>query len=346
MQTAVTRSRKSAYQFRNFLNDERKNFHEIEAGLLAENKYISPKFFYDEVGRQLFDRISATEDYYVTRAEVEILADNAAEMAEIIGSDIVLIEPGCGHCTKVEYLLKKFRPDLYLAIDLDEQVLQSSTRRLIYRYPGLSCMAVAADFTDLSFLHNLLPLLRRVVFYPASTIGNFEPDDAIDFLRKIRAFTGAEGGLLIGVDLEKDAAVLDRAYNDREGVTAAFNLNILNHVNRILGSDFDPGNFYHQAYYDSRKHRVEMHLCSERRQTVMVGDNPIFIEAGESIHTENSYKYSTESFTALATEAGLVRARSWFDRKHLFSVHYFVADEGLVGDTDEHGLLAYPLKRH
>jgi dimethylhistidine N-methyltransferase len=218
-------------------------------------------------------------------------------------------------------------------------VLRSAARRLNNRYPDLSCAAVAADFSDLSLLQLQLPPLRRVVFYPGSTIGNFEPDSAINFLRTIRSFIGSEGGLLIGVDLEKDSAILDRAYNDREGATAAFNLNILNNVNRIVSSNFYQDDFYHRAYYDSRKHRIEMHLCSERQHTVMVGGKPISIAAGESIHTENSYKYSMASFTAMAAEAGLVRVRTWFDSKSLFALHYFIADDEGVDAAQQRDVL-------
>jgi dimethylhistidine N-methyltransferase len=325
MQTIMARPGKSVYQFRNLLIDRQQDSLEIEAGLRAKKKTIAAKYFYDALGQRLFDEISATEDYYLTRAETEILAQNAGEIADIIGNNCVLIEPGCGNCLKVEYLFKQFRPDLYVMLDIEENVLKSAASRLNHRYPDLSCTAVAADFSDISLLQQQLPPLRRVVFYPGSTIGNFEPDGAINFLQTIRAFTGSEGGLLIGVDLEKDAAILDRAYNDREGATAAFNLNILNNVNRIVGSNFSLDDFYHRAFYDSRKHRIEMHLCSERRHTVMVAGEPISFAAGESIHTENSYKYSIASFSAIAAEAGFMRMRTWFDSKRLFALHYFIA---------------------
>jgi len=342
MAIVLEKSRNVDYQFKNVLNDYNQDFYEIEKGLMAHQKYILPKYFYDEAGQGFFDLISASEDYYISRAEVEILADNAAEIAEIIGEKSVLIEPGCGNCSKVEHLLKKLRPEIYLMIDIEEQAMRRAAARLSYRFNRLKCMAFAADFTNLDFLNNLqLPPLRRAVFYPGSTIGNFEPTEAIKFLRQLRALVGFGGGLLIGVDLEKDAALLDRAYNDREGVTAQFNLNVLNNVNRITGSNFDPRYFSHQAFYNSQKRRVEMHLCSKLDHTVKLGDNPITLKAGESIHTENSYKYSTESFSALAAEAGFIRARTWFDKKRLFSVHYFVADEGLAGDADEHGLLTF-----
>ncbi len=217
MESVRARTTNSAYQFRNFLNHQSDDAREIEAGLRAHKKIIAPKFFYDELGQRLFDEISATEDYYLTRAEMEILSENAGEMAEMIGSHSVLIEPGCGNCTKIEYLLKQSQPELCVMIDIAEPALQSAARRLVFRYPGLNCMAVAADFSDLSPLQNLLPPLRRVVFYPGSTIGNFEPDDAIDFLRTLRNFIGADGGLLIGVDLEKDAAILERCVQRSRG---------------------------------------------------------------------------------------------------------------------------------
>lgn len=342
MAIALGKPRNVDYQFKNVLNGYNQDFYEIEKGLMAAQKYILPKYFYDQAGRRLFDQISITEGHYISRSEVEILSENAAEIAEIIGEKSILIEPGCGNYSKVEHLLKKLRPEIYLMIDDKEPAMRRAATRLSYRFNHLKCMAFAADFTNLAFLNNLrLPPLRRVVFYPGSVIGNFEPTDAIDFLRQLRALVGLGGGLLIGVDLDKDSAVLERAYNDREGITAQFNLNILNNVNRITGSNFDPRYFSHQAFYDSQKRRIEMYLCSKIDHTVKLGDNSIFLKAGESIHTENAYKYSTESFSALAAEAGFIRARTWFDKSHLFSVHYFVADEGLAGDADQHGLLTF-----
>lgn len=342
METAAAERKNVLYKFHSTIRDSESDVDEIQRGLLAPRKYINPKYFYNEDGQNLFDEICDSDDYYIARAEHEILAVHASEMADFIGGNLALIEPGCGNCFKVEYLLEQMRPQLYIPIDIAVPALKNSAQRLLQRFPWLNCMAVAADFSDLSFLSNLLPPLRRVFFYPGSTIGNFEPDDAVEFLKKLHRFTGVEGGLLIGVDQENNAEMLERAYNDRGGVTEQFNLNILQHINQICGSNFVPENFEHVAFYDSRKHRVEMHLRSLRGQIVEVGDAVISIKAGECIHTENSYKYSTQSFSALAAEAGFVRVKTWYDRKHSFSVHYLVVDEWLEQDSSAYGII--PMK--
>ncbi|MDB6060809.1 MAG: Methyltransferase [Verrucomicrobiaceae bacterium] len=327
MEAVLARPSAKSYQFLSFIRKRSDAVAEISRDLNREVKRISPKYFYDERGSRLFEQITATEDYYVTRAENEILVERAQEIADLIGEDCALIEPGCGNCSKVQYLLSALRPTLYMPIDISTPPLQKAARHLVNRFPWLNCTAINADFCDLSFVPTLIGEQRRVVFYPGSTIGNFEPADAVNFLKAVRDIVGSEGGLLIGVDLEKNAATLDRAYNDREGITADFNLNVLHHLNRIAGSSFSVDSFEHLAFYDSRKNRVEMHLRSIADQTVEFAGSTLNFSAGETIHTENSYKYSTESFSALAAEAGFIRAQTWYDSKHLFSMHYFVADD-------------------
>src|SRR5690606_13258769 len=254
---------------------------EILVGLLHPKKRIHPKFFYDDRGAELFDRITVTEDYYPTNAELEILQNNAADLAAAVGSNGVLVEPGCGSCTKVMALLPHLCPAMYVPIDIASQPVQHAAQQLVERFPYLRCTAIAADFVDLSFLPQLLPALPRTVFYPGSTIGNFEPAAAIVFLRGLRAMIGRDGGLLIGVDKENSEDILNQAYNDREGITEKFNLNILENVNRTAVANFEVRNFKHEAFYNASEHRVEMHLRSTCIQSVTVAGQKIEFTKGE-----------------------------------------------------------------
>lgn len=298
---------------------------DILPGLSTAQKSINPKYFYDHRGAKLFELITKTEEYYVCRAETEIFRTCADEIAEIVGRDCMLIEPGCGNCEKAELLLPALLPSLYVPMDISELQLQEATRRLQTHYSWLHCLPVTGEFEDLVKLPVTLSSGRRVVFFPGSTIGNFEPKAAVAFMRDLHALIGLEGGLLIGVDRGKDRAALERAYNDAAGVTALFNLNILNHVNQLTGSDFRIGNFRHVALYNEIERRIEMYLRSTCDQTVSMGDAIIGIGQDELLHTEYSYKYSTRAFSQLATAAGFVRARTWHDKARLFSLHYFVA---------------------
>jgi dimethylhistidine N-methyltransferase len=298
---------------------------DILPGLQADKKFIRPKYFYDQRGSQLFELITKTTEYYVTRAETEIFTTYAEEIAELVGRNCILIEPGAGNCEKVESLLTALTPAIYLPTDIAESHLQQGTRRLLQRFPWLHCMPVAGSFENLVDLPVALAPLRRVVFFPGSTIGNFDPEDAIGFMRTLHQLVDVEGGLLIGVDLEKEKSVLERAYNDSAGVTALFNVNVLHHINRITGANFRSDKFKHLAFYNEQERRIEMHLCSLDQQTVTMGGHEILFASGEGLHTENSYKYSTAAFTALAAEAGFVRARTWHDNHGLFALHYFIA---------------------
>lgn len=233
-----------------------------------------------------------------------------------------MIEPGAGSCEKIRYLLNDLRPTAYLPQDISGDFLRRTATDLKNVYPWLKVLPLVGDFASSIELPDDLPQGRKVGFYPGSTLGNFDPDDAVAFLRSMRELVGEEGGLIIGVDLQKDPAILNAAYNDNAGVTAAFNRNIFNHVNQILGCDIDCDAFSHHAFYDEELQRIEMHLLSHKHQRVSCNGVVIEFTPGESIHTEYSYKYTPASFARLASKAGFSLQRTWVDDKGLFSVHY------------------------
>jgi dimethylhistidine N-methyltransferase len=294
---------------------------ELLAGLLEPPRSINPKFFYDERGSELFAEICELEEYYPTRTEIAILEQQAAAIAETVGRGCELVEPGAGNCEKVRYLLADLEPTAYLPLDISRDFLLDAAQRLREDFPGLDVRPVVADFSD-SFD---LPAAtgRRVLFYPGSTIGNFEPAAAREFLLRSAQLVGQGGGLLIGVDLHKSSEVLNAAYNDSRGVTAAFNRNILHHANHLLDSDFDPEQFAHVAFYNSAAQRIEMHLESRSGQQVNCDGAVLEFAAGERIHTEYSHKYTLEGFAALAAGAGFEARGRWLDDASLFSVQYF-----------------------
>ncbi len=295
---------------------------EILEGLRAPQKSINPKYFYNERGSRLFEAITRLPEYYPTRTEAGILSDNAAAIASACGEDCLLIEPGSGNCEKVRYLLAALAPKAYVPIDISADFLQQAARDLAGDFPGLAVHAVCADFSAAWRAVPSLPAGRRVIFYPGSTIGNLQPDEAREFLAGLASWMGTDGGALIGVDLHKSDAVLNAAYNDSQGVTAAFNRNILRHINTVVDAEFDPDNFEHRAFYDSDKKRIEMHLVSRLDQSVPCNGATFEFTAGESIQTEYSYKYTVPGFRELARSAGLEVRQSWLDEGALFSVHY------------------------
>lgn len=298
---------------------------EILSGLRANPKSLDPKWLYDERGSQLFQRITQLPEYYPSRTETRILRDNAASISRFCGAHCVLVEPGSGNCEKVRLLLNEMRPRVYVPIDISADFLCDAAYALSEEFSWLRVEAVCADFNkDWSFFDEL-PEGKRVVFYPGSTIGNLEPGAAVDFLRQVGTVVGESGGALIGVDLHKSSRQLNAAYNDSQGVTAAFNLNVLNRINRMFNANFDLSTFRHHAFYNSRKRRVEMHLVSEREQTVSFSSGSLHFARGESIHTESSYKYTVDDFSALASAAGLSLESSWIDPDQQFSVHYLTA---------------------
>ena len=296
-------------------------------GLGCAPKQINPRFFYDARGSELFEKITQLPEYYPTRTEKAILKHNAEDIASLVGRHGVLIEPGSGNCEKVRLLLDALHPSAYIPLDISAEFLSASACQLGKEFSWLNVQAVCADFSGPWQEHTQLPAGKRVVFYPGSTIGNMDPASARAFLSGLRPLIGPGGGVLIGVDLQKSETVLNAAYNDAQGVTAAFNLNVLSAVNAIADADFQLDMFSHQAFYNTERSRIEMHLISKRKQTVNVGGIPVLFEQGESVHTENSYKYSLESFAELAATAGLQVQRSWCDDGQLFSVHYLGVPE-------------------
>ncbi len=290
-------------------------------------KQLPCKYFYDERGSKLFDRICELEEYYPTRTEIGIMERYASAMAESIGDGAVVVEYGSGSSQKTRLLLEHLEePAGYVPVDISREHLLRSAGALSADHPGLPVHPVCADFTQ-SF--DLPTEVRgrepRVAYFPGSTIGNFAPREAGKFLGQIGDLCGSGGALLIGVDLKKDVEVLERAYNDGEGVTAAFNLNLLERINRELGGDFDIDRFAHRAFYNEDAGRVEMHLVSREAQTVSIGEEEIRFTRDESIHTESSYKYSLDDFAELARSASFEVEQVWTDPERLFSVQYLLA---------------------
>lgn len=294
---------------------------EILAGLRRQPRSIPPKYFYDERGSKLFDAITRTTEYYPTRTEVLILQQYAGEIAKRLGTGSLLIEPGGGSCSKVRILLEDLQPCVYVPMDISRDHLRLAAEKMSVDYPWLEVHAACADFTRTVALPDEMPAGRRVAFFPGSSIGNFHPIGAQRFLANIAQLVGSDGSLLIGVDLKKDKKVLEAAYNDSQGMTAAFNLNLLEHVNRVLGANFNLSNWRHLAFYNEKHGRIEMHLQSKKIQTVTIEAESFEFDRDETIHTENSYKYSIEEFASLARRSGFVVDCVWTDAEQLFSVH-------------------------
>lgn len=302
---------------------------EVVDGLRKTPRVIAPKFFYDATGSELFDAICSTPEYYITRTEIEIIRRYKTQITECIGSGCLLIEPGSGNSRKVRELIEAIQPHAYIPIDISSAYLRSQAKRLAAEYPWLDVHAVCTDYTAPVELPYQPPGTHRVAFFPGSSIGNFEPPDAIRFLLNIADIVGPGGGLLIGVDLIKDSKILNSAYNDAQGYTAEFNLNLLTRINRDLGADFKHNNFHHHAFYNEIKQRIEMHLVSNTHQTVNIDEHRFEFRSDESIHTENSYKYSIQSMQQLAKAAGFLPIKVWTDDIGLFSVHYFECVENI-----------------
>jgi len=296
---------------------------EVVAGLSRRPKSLPAKLFYDTRGSELFAAICRTSAYYLTRTETAILTRRAEEIAAALGTGCALLEPGAGGAQKVRLLLPALRPRLYAGYDISRVPLVSAAQELAREYPWLEVRAVHADYLDSGIDALALPSnARRVMFFPGSSIGNYDREDAAAFLRRARAVVGPGGAALIGVDLKKPKPILDLAYNDPEGYTARFNLNMLARINRELGADFSLEAFRHFSFYDESRGRVEMHLVSRRDQRVQVQDASFTFRAGETIHTENSYKYAPEEFAALARDAGFAQRRMWTDAAGWFGVSY------------------------
>lgn len=306
--------------------DEHARFLEdVVAGLSGPQKAIPSKWLYDARGCALYELITELPDYYPTRTELRILDANGADLSAAIGPDALVFEYGTGSGLKTGRLLEGLRrPAAYLAVDIARGALLSTAAALARRFEGLPIRPVCADFTEPFVLPvEDLPAARRVAFFPGSTIGNFDFPDAMVLLRQIADQAGRGGGLVIGVDLRKDPGTLVRAYDDALGVTAAFDLNLLGRVNRELGGDFRLEAFRHCAIWDDRRGRIEMHLESVEDQLVRVAGRTWKFREGETIHTENSYKYVPREFDALAALAGWRLERTWTDERAWFAVKYF-----------------------
>ena len=304
--------------------------HDVLAGLRSRPKRLPSKYFYDRRGSQLFDRICELEEYYLTRTELAIMRAHADEMAGALGERCVLIEYGSGSSRKTRILLDHLtEPAAYVPVDISREHLFRAAARLARKYPALAVHPVCADFTAPFDLPSLdCGCGPRIVYFPGSTIGNFDPRETVELLGRIADLVGLGGGLLIGADLRKPVSILEPAYNDAQGVTAQFNLNLLARINRELGAEFRLDRFRHHAFFNDAESRIEMHLISTADQSVRIDGAVIDFRRGESIHTENSYKYSLDHFRALAAEAGFRVERVWTDPDALFSVQYLSVRSG------------------
>ncbi|MDR8389711.1 L-histidine N(alpha)-methyltransferase [Aliifodinibius sp. S!AR15-10] len=294
---------------------------EVKAGLQKPKKSLPSKFFYDERGSKLFEEITQLEEYYPTRTEISIIEQNIDDIAEQIGPEAMLVELGSGSSRKVRLLLDRLNSlACYLPVDISEEYLQKVTTQLKQDYPDLMITPLCADYTSFFELPDIEQSYgKQVIFFPGSTIGNFRPAQAGEFLENLAHVTDDNALLLIGVDLKKERSVLEAAYNDEQGVTAEFNKNMLKHLNRKLGTNFNVDNFHHSAFYNEEEGRIEMHLVSEIDQVVSVDGQQYRFEEGESIHTENSYKYSLEEFEDLVATWFTVE-QVWTDNKLYFSL--------------------------
>ena len=293
---------------------------DITDGLNQRPARISPKYFYDQRGSQLFDAITRLPEYYPTRTENALMQAHAADMAEQLGTVRTVIELGAGSCEKARALCRRVRPACFVGVDISVDYLQEAVRRLRADMPGLDARAVGGDMTQGLTLPADIPRAQRLVFYPGSSIGNFDPPHALDLLRHMRALVDSDGGLLIGIDLPKELAVLEAAYDDAAGVTAAFNRNVLTHINHLIGSDFVEEQWGHRAFFNQEDSRIEMHLEASAPIRVRWPGGERHFAAGERIHTENSYKYPLAVFTTMLAQAGFSRAQAWTDERGWFAV--------------------------
>lgn len=295
-------------------------------GLTQPRKRLSPKYFYDATGSDLFEQITRLPEYYPTRTELGILHDRGREIAALIPDKAALVEFGAGATTKIRLLLEQSTFAAYVPVDISGEFLNGQATKLRADFPGLAVHPVVADFTQSFELPAAVRDMPKVGFFPGSTLGNFEPEEASKFLKRAADILGHGALLILGVDLEKDESTLHDAYNDAAGVTAKFNLNLLTRMNRELGTNFDVSSFDHRAIYNHAEHRIEMHLHSRKAQKVRLCGRTIGFARGESIHTENSYKYSIPRLRKLARKSGWTLKKTWTDAQSMFSVHALRAD--------------------
>ncbi|MFM9438001.1 dimethylhistidine N-methyltransferase [Janthinobacterium sp. CG_23.3] len=293
---------------------------EIGAGLLAPQAATSPKYLYDALGSKLFEAICELPEYYPTRTEAAIFAQYGADIARAAGPGATLIDLGAGNCAKAASLFPLLHPAQYVAIDISHDFLRESLGRLQQRFPHIDMCGLGLDFSSALELPGSVRAQQRLFFYPGSSIGNFAPRQALAFLRRLRANSADDGALLIGVDLVKDDATLDAAYDDALGVTAAFNLNLLRHLNHLIGADFDVRQWQHRGFFNAEQRRVEMHLEARCALTVQWQGGARRFARGEGIHTEDSYKYTREGFVDLLEQAGYGATRIWTDPAQWFAV--------------------------
>ena len=301
---------------------------ELEAGLLAIQPFISPKYLYDALGSKLFEAICELPEYYPTRTEAAIFDAHRSAIAAAVGSGSTLVDLGAGNCAKAAQLFPALQPRQYVPVDISGDFLREAAAQLQRRFPRLDVVTVAQDFSSSLELPPAVRREQRLFFYPGSSIGNFAPEQAVAFLRRLHAASEEGCGLLIGVDLVKEKAVLDAAYDDGLGVTAAFNRNVLLHLNRLLDADFNLRDWRHRGFFNPEQQRVEMHLEARRELVVHWRGGQRRFGEGERIHTESSYKYTRDSFVALLDQAGFRMEQDWTDARNWFMVCHAVARAG------------------
>ena len=316
----------SRFAFHDRLPDAGSFLDDVLAGLSRPRKSLPPKYFYDARGSRLFEAICEAPEYYPTRVETKLMTSRADAMARRLGRDCAVIEYGAGSGRKTRILLEALAPASYVPIDIARDQLMATGAAIAREFPRVEVTAVCADYSRPLALPPLAGR-RRVVYFPGSTIGNFTVREAAAFLANARRLAGRGGGMLVGVDLKKDAAVLNAAYNDARGITAAFNLNVLRRINRELGANFELTAFRHHAFYNAARGRIEMHLLSLKDQVIRIARRAVAFRGGETIHTENSCKYTVDEFRGLAHGAGFEPAACWTDPERLFSVHYLAVPQ-------------------
>lgn len=304
---------------------------EVIAGLSQPQKVLPAKYFYDEQGSKLFEAITQLPEYYPTRVEINLLRQHRDAIAQLLKDDVWLLEYGSGASLKIRLLLQAIKPNCYVPMDISKDFLLASAESLMEDYPWLNVYAACVDYSQpVRLPADMITSAQKLGFFPGSSIGNFSPQEAQIFLQGVRNTLGKDGAMLIGIDLQKDKQVLEAAYNDCQGVTAAFNYNILHHINGVLGTQFNVDYFEHKAIYSEEKNRIEMHLISTMDQIIKISDasdsdsdsKNIIFKAGESIHTENSYKYSKQGFKDLVEGAGFEVRECWADEKNYFAMFY------------------------
>ena len=297
-------------------------------GLSLSQKTISPKFFYDERGSKIFDKICNTPEYYVTRTEIALLNNIQEELYTLVEPESAVVEYGCGSSIKIKALLSALpQPSHYIAIDISKTHLISTAKEIASNYNNISVAAICADFMEpINWPERAsFESLKRLAFFPGSTIGNLNPSEACQFLKHVRNLVGDEGAFLIGVDMKKDAEIFNRAYNDKVGHTADFNLNLLHRMKKELDADINISEFSHKAFYNEKLGRVEMHLISDTKQGIKINNLEFSFEKGESIHTECSYKYSIIEFSELAKKSGFSVLKNWSDKRNYFGIYLLKA---------------------